>query len=507
MPSTAPATTIESASAPVSVAEVRELHGCVESVMARFDVALVTASEAAEIGREVTRLKRRFEAVELACAKRVADTSLVRTRADHDGAKATGRQLGVSNGEAASLLQLAGQLDELTATRQAFENGDISRDQAAEIARTAAVKPGTEADLVAVARHESLGELKRRGRKLRANGEDGEEKLRRLQRQRSLRTWIDDDGAGNGRWRLPPAEHAELLAALDPVRDRIFRDARRTGRREPHEAYDADALIELARDAAAYAQADRDTTPPASATDDTSPAGELVHSPIAIGSSHIGDDGQLTLEPVPTAGGRMAPSSRADTLEAEPGSGELFPTAGPPSAPEPPSPSEPPQRTIGRPPGRPRDKVIFRIDWTAATRGHTLPAGHPDANGVGETCDIVGIGPVPLSVVHQVLEHDPFIAVVITEGTEIRSVTHLGRHATARMRTCLEWAHHGCSVLGCPNTGRLELDHREDWAHTLHTRLDQLDWLCHTHHQQKTHDGYRLEPGTGKRRFLPPPDP
>jgi hypothetical protein len=217
MPSTPPATTIESASAPVSVAEVRELHGCVESVMARFDVALVTASEAAEIGREVTRLKRRFEAVELACAKRVADTSLVRTRADHDGAKATGRQLGVSNGEAASLLQLAGQLDELTATRQAFENGDISRDQAAEIARTAAVKPGTEADLVAVARHESLGELKRRGRKLRANGEDGEEKLRRLQRQRSLRTWIDDDSAGNGRWNPRPARLA--LHATPPTED------------------------------------------------------------------------------------------------------------------------------------------------------------------------------------------------------------------------------------------------------------------------------------------------
>jgi hypothetical protein len=465
----------------VSVAEVRALRAHVESVMAGFDVALVTPSEAAEIGRELTPLKRRFEAAELACAKRVADTSLVRSRADHDGAKATGRQLGVSNGEAASLLDFAAQLDGLPTTRHAFERGDISRDQAAEIARTAAVRPGTEADLVAVARHESLGELKRRGRKLRAAGEDGELKLQRLHRERFLRTWIDDDGAGNGRWKLPPAQHAQLLAALGPRHDQIFDDARRDGRREPHEAYDADALIQLAHDAATYA-----AQPPPAATAQGEPDGddistELVHSPIT--TSTTSPAGQLVLVP--------------DAHVAD----------EPPTVEPPPSPDPPPKGSPRQPGRRARDKVIFRIDWTAATRGHTLPTDHPDSDGVEETCDIVGIGPVPVSVVRRVLEDDPIIAIVLTEGTDIRAVTHLGRKATAHMRTCLEWAQHGCSVLGCPNTGRLELDHNQPWTTTHHTRLDQPDWLCHTHHQQKTHDGHRLEPGTSTRRFLPPPDP
>jgi hypothetical protein len=487
MTSTAPATTIDPASAPVSSADVRELSRHVEAVMAGFDVALVTPAEAAEIGREVTRMKRRFEAVELACAKRVADTALVRNRADHDGARATGRQLGVSNGEAASLLELAGQLDALPTTREAFERGEISRDQAAEIARTAQVRPGTETDLVAVARHESLGELKRRGRKLRANGENGEAKAQRQQRERFLRTWIDDDGAGNGRWTLPPAEHARLLATLTPIRDRIFRDARREGRREPHEAYDADALVQLAHDAATYAdEATRATTDHQPTTDspaetdavtadDASP-GELVHSPITTTS--VDGDHQLVLEPA------------ADAAPAAEIAGSPDPTN--------------PRTSSGR---RGRDKVIFRIDWTAASRGHTLGPDHPDGSGLEETCDIVGIGPVPVSVVRHVLEEHPILAIVLTHGTDIRAVTHLGRTATAAMRTCLEWAQHGCSVLGCPSTGRLELDHNADWALTLHTRLDQLDWLCTKHHQQKTHDGYRLEPGTGTRRFLPPPDP
>ena len=490
-PTTAP-TTIARAATPVSVTEVRELRAHAETVMAGFDVSLVTASDAVEIGREVTRLKRRFEAVELTCAKRVADTALVRSRADHDGARATGRHLGVSNGEAASLLGLAGALAELPTTREAFESGQISRDQAAEIARTASVRPGVEADLVAVARHESLGELKRRGRKLRAVGEDGDAKLRRLHNERFLRTWTDDDGAGNGRWRLPPADHAELLAALAPWRDQLFADARRHGRREPLEAYDADALLELARDAAAqHARAQTGDGAAVDHHDDQLPSHELVHSPVTADDDT--PDGQLMLVPGGSAPGPVS-AGAAPSLE---------PVAAR-NAPEPSS-TDPPRADRSSPPRRNRDKVIFRIDWTAARRGHTRAPTSPDDD--EETCDIVGIGPVPVSVVREILEHDPFIAVVLTEGTDIRAVTHLGRSATALMRTALEWAQHGCSVLGCPNTARLQIDHRDDWATTKHTRLEKLDWLCPTHHQQKTHDRYHLEPGTGTRRFLPPNDP
>ena len=37
------------------------------------------------------------------------------------------------------------------------------------------------------------------------------------------------------------------MAALEPIRDRLFRAARRAGRREALEAYGADALAGLAR--------------------------------------------------------------------------------------------------------------------------------------------------------------------------------------------------------------------------------------------------------------------
>jgi hypothetical protein len=235
----------------------------------------------------------------------------------------------------------------------------------------------------------------------------------------------------------------------------------------------------------------------------------VVHSSVAA-PDRASARGQLTLVPTSDPDRRAETDRPPDRPPGPPGDPDGLPTdtqANPPPTREP-SPPPAPSPGARRPrPRRGHDKVIFRIDWTAASRGHTLGPDHPDGSGLEETCDIVGIGPVPVSVVRHVLEEHPILAIVLTHGTDIRAVTHLGRTATAAMRTCLEWAQQGCSVLGCPNTGRLELDHDADWALTLHTRLDQLDWLCTKHHQQKTHDGYRLEPGTGTRRFLPPPDP
>ena len=46
-----------------------------------------------------------------------------------------------------------------------------------------------------------------------------------------------------------------------------------------------------------------------------------------------------------------------------------------------------------------------------------------------------------------------------------------------------------CTMLkvdGCSATVRLERDHRIEWRVTRHTRLDELDRLCHTHHDMKT---------------------
>jgi len=142
-------------------------------------------------------------------------------------------------------------------------------------------------------------------------------------------------------------------------------------------------------------------------------------------------------------------------------------------------------------------KVIVRIDLAALRRGHTQP---------GELADIAGLGPVPVSTIRAMLD-DAFLATVLTDGTDVRTVTHHGRRPNAFQQTVLELTHPTCDAAGCSRQWFLETDHRTDWSKVQVTDLTGLDRLCEHHHDLKTHHGWRLVAGTGKRPFVPPDDP
>ncbi|MDP9074255.1 MAG: hypothetical protein M3N98_08800 [Actinomycetota bacterium] len=114
--------------------------------------------------------------------------------------------------------------------------------------------------------------------------------------------------------------------------------------------------------------------------------------------------------------------------------------------------------------GRPRVGAPVRlnlsVDLDAWLRGFPIE---------DETCELVGHGPVPMSVVRKLLaQGDPFV---------------------------------------CSANAHLRIDHRTDWAKTHFTMLDWLDRLCIHHHNRKTRDNWALVDGIGKRPFVPPDDP
>ena len=144
-------------------------------------------------------------------------------------------------------------------------------------------------------------------------------------------------------------------------------------------------------------------------------------------------------------------------------------------------------------------KVIVRIDFDSLLRGYAAP---------GDTCEIVGFGPVPVSVVRDMVQtEDPFLAAVVTKGEQVQGVVHLGRRPNAKQRTALEWLFPACTVRGCCTQSRLETDHRLDWADSHITLLELLDRFCEHHHDLKTNEGWALVEGTGKRDFVAPHDP
>jgi hypothetical protein len=147
----------------------------------------------------------------------------------------------------------------------------------------------------------------------------------------------------------------------------------------------------------------------------------------------------------------------------------------------------------------PRSKILVRVDFDALLRGRPID---------GEVCEIAGYGPVAVSAVRELLgSGDAFLAGIVTKGTQVVGVAHLGRRATALQATALEWTNPTCAADGCTRAVRLEIDHRKSWASTKVTITDLLDRLCEHDHDLKTRFDWSLVDGTGKRPFVPPTDP
>lgn len=73
-------------------------------------------------------------------------------------------------------------------------------------------------------------------------------------------------------------------------------------------------------------------------------------------------------------------------------------------------------------------ELVIVADINAIRRGHTHP---------GEPCHIIGGGPIPPQVAKE-LSRDAFIKAVLHDGTNIHTVSHLGRHIPAVLRTAIQ---------------------------------------------------------------------
>jgi hypothetical protein len=138
--------------------------------------------------------------------------------------------------------------------------------------------------------------------------------------------------------------------------------------------------------------------------------------------------------------------------------------------------------------------VIAVIDHAIFERGYALP---------GERHYIEGIGPVPVTWIEQLM-NDAFIAAVVTKGTDIASVVHLGRFPTALQKTALHVRDPKCVIPGCEQTEHLEVDHVPDFSQTHHTTLPELARECALHHDQRTYQGAVLTGGPGNWHWQPP---
>jgi hypothetical protein len=351
----------------------------------RVDVGTVDAAGARELvalGEQIERLGR---SLTTAAAAQVAATGAWRGAGDRTPEEWLARTTGTTRVDAARTVETGARLAQLPRTAEALRNGAVSARQAGAIASAATASPANEARLLGLASHASVRELEDACRRTIVAAEpDPETRERRIHARRSYRTWTDAEGIGHLQVSGPVATIARIDNAVRHLGDRIFRGARRAGRREPTEAYLFDAVEQLA------------TT---------------------------------------TGGAEAAPVPRGADA-----------------------------------------KVIVRIDHSALLRGRAVE---------GEVCEIAGVGPIPVSVVEEWMG-DAFVAAVLTKGTEIAKVVHLGRRFTSEQRTALQWQDPVCARSGCANRLGLQYDHFIGWAETHETRSDDAKRFCTPCHRLKS---------------------
>jgi 5-methylcytosine-specific restriction endonuclease McrA len=213
--------------------------------LAALEPELVSGDDCATLAEELARTAKACVAAQARLASRAADAGAHHRRGYASAADWLARTAGSSTGQARAALGTAAALGDCPTTNQAVVAGELSLAQAEEITRTEAACPGTEAELVALARGSSLGVLRDTARARRHRAIDPEDLHARQRAARGLRHWRDDLGMVQLAGALPPEVGIPIVSRLDAETDRIRKVARGQGSDEPRAAHAADALVAL----------------------------------------------------------------------------------------------------------------------------------------------------------------------------------------------------------------------------------------------------------------------
>ncbi len=142
--------------------------------------------------------------------------------------------------------------------------------------------------------------------------------------------------------------------------------------------------------------------------------------------------------------------------------------------------------------------VQVRVDLDALRKGSV---------GDGETCEIPGVGPVPVRTARELIG-DAWVDLVITDGVDVTTICRMGRSIPTALRTAITERDRSCVAPGCDATKGLEFDHwQTEYADGGPLSMDNLARLCRYHHYLRTHQGFVLSGGPGKWSFDPPEHP
>jgi hypothetical protein len=125
--------------------------------------------------------------------------------------------------------------------RDAFKSGQISFDQASEIAKAEHASPGSSPDLLKVSQEESFQTLREKSRKVVLEAEQHRGLAERQHGARRARSYHDELGMISINLLFEPHVGVPIVNRAEAEAERRFRSAKNGGRQEPFERHLADA--------------------------------------------------------------------------------------------------------------------------------------------------------------------------------------------------------------------------------------------------------------------------
>jgi len=156
------------------------------------------------------------------------------------------RATGTSVGKARDIVATSKVLEDCGELTDALRRGEVSLDQATEIAGAERSAPGAARNLLAVAREEAFHVLKERARTVRLEAERHRGLAERQREARSARSYRDDLGMVHVHLALEPHVGTPIVNRAEAQAARLAREAnRKEQEREPFERHLADAYAAL----------------------------------------------------------------------------------------------------------------------------------------------------------------------------------------------------------------------------------------------------------------------
>jgi hypothetical protein len=217
-----------------------------DAMLSSFDPALLSSRDAVVVLEAASAVEQRAAAIKTLVAERAATAGTWACEGHRSPEEWLSAKTGTSYGEAAATLDASAKLPGLPALGAATRKGELSGPKLRALAGAATAE--NEERLLGASREQNLRQLHKTCEDEKAKARSAEQeraRYERVHRERFYRSWKDDDGAYRFEGRTTAMAGARIDAAIEAEADRVFKTAYAEGRREPAQAYRADALANL----------------------------------------------------------------------------------------------------------------------------------------------------------------------------------------------------------------------------------------------------------------------